>query len=59
MAYSLSNIYTKNYRNPTTIVEIIVGGWVVSVFETQWSILPWLHVTKQYLSSQAEFDYWF
>jgi len=32
MAYLLSNIYTKNYWNPTTIVEIIVGGWVVSFF---------------------------
>jgi len=30
MAYSLSNICTKNYWNTTTIVEIIVGGWVVS-----------------------------
>jgi len=30
MAYSLSNICTKNYWNPTIIVEIIVGGWVVS-----------------------------
>jgi len=29
MAYLLSNIYTKNYWNSTTIVEI-VGGWVVS-----------------------------
>jgi len=35
MAYLLSNICTKNYRNPTTIVEIIVGGWVVSFFEKQ------------------------
>jgi len=35
MAYSLSNICTKNYRNPTTIVEIIVGGWVVAFPETQ------------------------
>jgi len=32
MAYLLSNIYIKNYWNPTTIVEIIVGGWVVSFF---------------------------
>ena len=30
MAYLLSNIYTKNYWNPTTIVETIVGGLVVS-----------------------------
>jgi len=30
MAYLVSNICTKNYWNQTTIVEIIVGGWVVS-----------------------------
>jgi len=35
MVYLLSNICTKNYWNRTTIVEIIVGGWVVSFFETQ------------------------
>ena len=35
MAYLLSNICTINYWNQTTIVEIIVGGWVVSFFETQ------------------------
>jgi len=35
MAYLCSNICTKNYWNRTTIVEIIVGGWVVSFFETQ------------------------
>jgi len=37
MAYVLSNIYTNNYWNRTTItiVEIIVGGWVVSFFEIQ------------------------
>jgi len=34
MAYLLSNTCTKHYWNRTTIVEIIVGGWVVSVFET-------------------------
>jgi len=34
MAYSLSNICTKNFWNPTTIVEIIVGGWVVSFLDT-------------------------
>jgi len=34
MAYSLSNICTKNCWNRTTVVKIIVGGWVVSVFET-------------------------
>ena len=35
MAYLLSNSCTNNYWNQTTIVEIIVGGWVVSVFETR------------------------
>jgi len=30
MAYLLSNISAKNYWNRTTIVEIIVGVWVVS-----------------------------
>jgi len=35
MAYLFSNICTKNYWNRTTIVEIIVGNWVVSFFETQ------------------------
>ena len=35
MAYLLSNICTKNYWNRTTSVEIIVGGWVVSFFETE------------------------
>jgi len=37
MAYLLSNIRTKNYWNRTTIVEIIISGWVVSFFETQCS----------------------
>ena len=35
MAYSLSNICAKHYWNPTTIVKIIVGGWVVYFFKTQ------------------------
>jgi len=35
MAYLLRNTCTKNYWNRTTIVEIIIGGWVVSFFETQ------------------------
>jgi len=39
MSYLLSNICTKNYWNRTTIVEIIVGGWVVSFFETQCILL--------------------
>ena len=37
MAYLLSNICTRNYWNQTTVVEIIIGGWVVSFFETQCS----------------------
>jgi len=32
MAYLLSNNCTTNYWNRTTIVEIIVGGWVVSFY---------------------------
>jgi len=38
MAYLLRNICTKHYWNRTTIVEIVVGGWVVSFFETQCSV---------------------
>jgi len=30
--YLLSNICTKDYWNRTTIVEIIVSGWVVYFF---------------------------
>jgi len=45
MAYLLNNICTKNYWNRTTIVEIIIGGWVVglSFFET--------HVGKYFICS--------
>jgi len=32
MAYLLRNISAKKYWNRTTIVEIIIGGWVVSFF---------------------------
>jgi len=41
MAYSLSNICTKNYWNRTTIAEIIIGGWVVSFLRhsVYWSLL--------------------
>jgi len=35
MAYLLNNICTKNYWNQTTIVEIIVGGWVEEL--TTWT----------------------
>ena len=35
MAYSLSNICTKNYWNWTVTVKIIVGRWGVYFFETQ------------------------
>jgi len=37
MAYSLSNICTKNYTNRTTTVKIIVGGSVAYFFHTQCS----------------------
>jgi len=47
MAYLVSNICTKNYWN--RIVEIIVGGWVVSFFETQCSLHQWL-LTKHWMS---------
>ena len=39
MAYLLSNICTNNYWNRTTIVEITVGGWMVSFFEKQCSLI--------------------
>jgi len=45
MAYLLTNICTKNYWNRTTTVEITVGGWVVSFFETQTKRVP-TRVTK-------------
>jgi len=35
MAYLLRNIFTKNCWNSTTIVEIVVGGWVDTFFATQ------------------------
>ena len=35
IAYLLSNICTKKYWNRTTTVEIILGGCMVSFFETQ------------------------
>jgi len=38
MAYSITNICTKNYWNQAMIVKIIIGGWVVSFFETQCSL---------------------
>jgi len=54
MAYLLRNICTKYYWNPTNIVEIIVGGWVVSFFETQCTYvvlqcgLKWLSTWRSY-----------
>jgi len=36
IAYSLSNTCTKNCWNLTTTIKIIVGGWVVHLFETQY-----------------------
>jgi len=44
MAYLLSNVYTKNYWNRTTTVEIILGGWVVSFFRH--SVVFWCHVDE-------------
>jgi len=46
MAYSLGNICTKNYWNRSTIVKIIIGGWVVPWYtfcETQcmYRLLGW------------------
>jgi len=32
MAYSLSNICTKNYWNRATTIKVIVGGWLVYFF---------------------------
>jgi len=44
MAYLLSNSCTKNYWNPTTIIEIVVGGWVVSFFcDTVFSVFRKKH----------------
>jgi len=37
MAYLLIYYLTKNYWNLTTIVEIMIGGWIISFFETQCS----------------------
>jgi len=37
MAYSLINIYAKNYWDRTITVTIIVGGWDAYFFETQYS----------------------
>jgi len=38
MAYSLSNIGTKNYWNRATTAKVIVSGWMPYFFETQCSI---------------------
>jgi len=32
MAYLIINIFAKNYWNWTTVVEIIVGGWLGGIF---------------------------
>jgi len=48
MAYLLSNTCTTNYWNRTTIVEIIVCGWVVCFFET--------HVQQQLLKQNTNGD---
>jgi len=39
MAYSLSNICTKNYWNRRSVIKIIVSGRVVYFFETQCSYI--------------------
>jgi len=41
MAYSLTNICTKNYWYPTIIVKIIVDGWVV--YFLRHSLVLWFH----------------
>jgi len=46
MAYLLINICTKNYWNWTTIVEIIVGGWVVSFLRHSVHYRGLLHLTE-------------
>ena len=57
MAYLLSNICTNNYWNRTNIVEIIVGGWVVSFFETQFFCYSytWCHKNGSILCSRWNF----
>jgi len=41
------NICTKNYWNPTAIVEIIIGGWVVSFFwDTVYIVLSCICFTR-------------
>jgi len=45
------NICTKNYWNPTAIVEIIIGGWVVSFFETQCISFCLAYVSQGYFSA--------
>jgi len=39
MAYSLSNIYSKNCWKQTTTVKIIVGSWVVYFWDTLYMYL--------------------
>ena len=49
MAYLLSNICTKNYWNRTTIVEITVGGWVISFFWDSVYYMVYFNTTYQQL----------
>ena len=66
MAYLLGNIYTKNYWNRTTIVEIIVGGWVISflrhsvyaIFPETWE-LERFQITKVTFKVTHGLWYWF
>ena len=63
MACSFSNSCTKNYWNRTTIVEIIVDGWVVSFFETHRHSVSLVvyylryHVDKGYQEDLRDFAY--
>ena len=53
MAYLLINTYTKNYWNRTTIVEIIVGGWVVSFLP---AALLAAQICRYLVYSEADFE---
>ena len=55
MAYLLGNICAKNYWNRTTIVEIIVGGWMVSFFgDTVYKTLTILFQETSFV-----FNFWY
>ena len=52
MAYLLSNICTKHYSNRTTIVKVIVGGWVI--YFLQHSVYEWS--TVKFATSRSTHD---